>query len=506
MIDEIYQKYKITIRNRIFVFVVFVIILTGCNLSDPLAVETPHSEEISEINDSSSLDIIALEKCWLSDNELQIGGWTKDSQQCTQLARVLTTAKGYGNNSDGTSRNGIQYVAYKGNLPLLATIKTELKVCDNLILTGTDYPYGHTAVVFHVDLPNNDVYILEQNFPTGSPILQRVLKISEIENTTYVIQESDCQQPIPTTCSIGSEDGLIIAAPDTSSQSEVSSTIEAATIQVNETEPSGLIAFIRNGNIWIYDLTTTSEKELTFEGGYSDPAISMDGSKIAFVKSNPSNNQCDVGILSISTGEIETIIQTEKAPGLPGSYYFFSNPQWTKNDSELWVNASYARVSGDETWVYTFSTSSLVSKGFIGKRDLKVSSDGEKYLYKQWTNTSPFGSGLYLINISDNTEKAINPFTEDIFIKDFCWMDNDTEITVLETSGIQEVNYKIYVEYLTNSSRIGYELEEQSDELACSNNDGSFVFNQGPEIYYYDGLYLNSLFIGSDPNIWISGK
>jgi hypothetical protein len=55
------------------------------------------------------MDIVNAESCWLQSNNTHLGDWVGD-HQCTALARLLTTAPGYGKDANGNFLGGYNYM------------------------------------------------------------------------------------------------------------------------------------------------------------------------------------------------------------------------------------------------------------------------------------------------------------------------------------------------------------------------------------------------------------
>lgn len=197
------------------------LMLASCDYSESNRPSEPISYSETDIQNAAS--------CWLHTFDKSLGDRVGDGQ-CTALARMLTTAPGYGKVNNGHNLGGYDYVKQQQNkgihIPLLADVKSIVKPCDNLILVGSKFDAaGHTVVVFYPDLANDKIYYLDQNY-NGEGIAFRQLRVSENESNTYVIS-ADCKRPI--NCQLGGTQGPIIAAPQPSVPA-IAVTIEAATL------------------------------------------------------------------------------------------------------------------------------------------------------------------------------------------------------------------------------------------------------------------------------------
>jgi len=178
------------------------LLLASCGLSNPISSNTitvlPNIDSVS----FNSTDIQNAASCWLNSNDLNFGEWAGD-HECTALARLLTTAPGYGKDDNGNFLGGYDYVKQQQkngiHIPLLAEVKNDLKSCDNLILVGNNFvSSGHTVVVFFTDFKNDTIYYLDQNYD-NKPVTLRQIKLSQNENKVYVIQ-ANCKKPISQSC------------------------------------------------------------------------------------------------------------------------------------------------------------------------------------------------------------------------------------------------------------------------------------------------------------------
>lgn len=155
-----------------------------------------------ELISYSETEIKEMANCWLSTYDTSYDKWVGNGQ-CTALARLLTTAPGYGKDANGISYGGSDYIKLQENrgviIPKLVDYRYQVKPCDNLILVGPGYDAaGHTVVVFYPDLTNELVYYLDQNFG-GQGVTLRSKRLSDIENIAYVIS-AECNKPIDRTC------------------------------------------------------------------------------------------------------------------------------------------------------------------------------------------------------------------------------------------------------------------------------------------------------------------
>lgn len=308
---------KILILTLVFIFCS----LVSCDSSQPISP----TEEIKS-NDCFSIgDVEAAEKCWLKSFGLDFGKWSNKGKECIHLARELTDAAGYGEGLGGYDYV-VQQLTEGNKIPLLSEIKDKVNECDNLILTGDGYDRaGHTVVVFRVDLRNDIIYYLEQNY-NGKPISPNQKSISSIEDRAYVIV-AKCNEPNP--CLSNNNCGPIIALPESSKVPEISSYIETENIPSPETSNDGVILFttLSNGspNSQIYSINSdgTNFFQLTeLRDALIDSFVwSKSTYRIVFSPQFNVDERPDINTVNIDGSEVNTILDSDDYP-----YY---SPDWS---------------------------------------------------------------------------------------------------------------------------------------------------------------------------------
>jgi hypothetical protein len=180
----------------------FVFFFVGCSDSGSLHSDPQQDQKVDSVADKVNIplvDPLLVAKCWVQENGAVYGDFV-GGKQCTDLARLLTNAPGYGKDAAKNSLGGLEYVNLKNKnsktYSLLSEVKSTVKECDNLVLFGKGYAeVGHTAVVFSIDVAQDAIGILDQNFDKKGITLRSNKKISEIENNAYVIP-STCKKAI----------------------------------------------------------------------------------------------------------------------------------------------------------------------------------------------------------------------------------------------------------------------------------------------------------------------
>lgn len=295
---------------------------------------------------------------------------------------------------------------------------------------------------------------------------------------------------------------LLISAPGSTTAPTINITIESATLSSNEQSRNGLIAYIRGGNILLYDLSTMDEIQLTTDSNYSMPSISINGKFVAFVKFSGAPKQYSIGLIEILTGKEETIIYPQKVGTVIGNYYTFYNLQWVNDDTELYFNTTDGRVAGDDTWDYSFSDGTIISGRFIGYRNLRVSPDGSKYVYVNWANALPSENGLTLYNFTKADETTLMPRTNDLHIVDLCWINNEN-LLVIESRNSNNYHKIAAFNVANGNGYTLFESGEEIDSLGCANSINLFAYESNERIYLFNGESSQLISNGNEPSIWI---
>lgn len=297
-----------------------ILLFSGC--SDTTTIATPDqspNNETAAVNDQTTISADNdLANKWLKQYCVQLDQYV-GNRQCTEVARKFTDAKGYGTNGLPTPSfiGGYEFIktqqakiieteeakgkdaqqvqqAIEKAFPTLAQYIEQnrvLKRCDNLVLTGAGYDaVGHTAVIFAVDVKNDNIWYLDQNYGTYSvkdektgeiklfpnPLKLRFKKINTIKNTAYVIP-ANCKTPEDIGCP-KPEDSLALPLQQLDIQTQV------------EDKPifHGDIIFTssRDGNRDIYSMRADGRNifNLTDNNDTNNsPSISPDGTLVVYI-------------------------------------------------------------------------------------------------------------------------------------------------------------------------------------------------------------------------------
>ncbi|MCX6054292.1 MAG: hypothetical protein NTZ74_05130 [Chloroflexi bacterium] len=402
-------------------------------MTQPIGNNISENEQLFELT-----DIQSDENEWLKNYCLEIGDWSHNGIQCTDLVRELTTAPGYGKDSNDNYLGGYDYVKQQLNngnqIPLLSQAKERVKRCDNLILTGDDYdPAGHTVVVFSIDLPNDTIFYLDQNY-NGESITPRSTSISSIENSSYVISAT-CKKPV--NCQVGSNGELIIAAPDSLSQPEVSTTVESK--ETNSNEPSGSengkIFFVASDDGYtsnqIYSIYPdgTGLTQLTFleYASISDLVWSDENQEIAFTSLFNFDERPKIYKISTDGSSLSCLAGGQNEQD--------GSPDWSPDGKNI---VYYSGQGINSSAIYIMDNEGNYLRELVSARNCgspKWSPDGQSFVVNCFDGDK---NNIYYVDINDNNKNRLTNEGNNT-ISD--WSPDGQEI--LFTSNRNE-NYDIY--------------------------------------------------------------
>ena len=430
------QKYWLLLSIPIFTGLV----LTSCVEPGPLS---PIKNIPTELPVSYSRDQIQTSaNCMLQDYGRSLGDWVSEKKrQCTDLARLLTNASGYGLDADNTALGGYEYIQTKeakgDHIPTLRDVNGLVERCDNLVITGKGFAsVGHTVVVYSVDPTKDTIYYLDQNYgSTPEPISFRELDISDNQDNVYVIR-STCKTPtaIPTTTNAGSKctqipiQSLDIVDPNTSANQ-------------NQTISQVKIAFVsnRDGNYELYVMNEdgSDQTRLTnYQRSVMEPAWSPDGSRIAFLSDHPeSDGSFYIKVYTITADGTE--LKNLTHDGINAASPIWS-PDGTKILFVSWYEAPYQAIKvmnsiGNDQEYLTLENGCSFHPIW--------SPDGTKIMFVSLPNLER-ASEIFEMNADGSQLSQLTDTIE--WEDDLAWSPNGTKITFTseldENSGIYVMN------------------------------------------------------------------
>ena len=254
---------------------------------------------------------------------------------------------------------------------------------------------------------------------------------------------------------------------------------------------SGHIAFIRDGNLWLIRADGAEERQLTFDGGYSSPAWSPDGSALVFIRAiegqSPASGLSEIGLIDLATLEVQHLVQPEETPfALETTFYRYQTPVWSPEGEEIFFVASDGRASGSSIRGVRLSDGSwspapdVTVSGRFGPffdvlpTDLTVA-------HTVWTAEE------YVLGTSEpdgSHEQRLH--RSSAYLGDLCWLPDGSRLAFV-TSGSQEPG-SMAIELLSLSTRARNGVFAASDirEIACSPDGSAIAYDSEGVLYVLD--------------------
>lgn len=256
----------------------------------------------------------------------------------------------------------------------------------------------------------------------------------------------------------------------------------------------GLIAFVRNSNIFMISPDGTGERQLTSDGGYSYPAWSPDGSTMAFVRLkdiDQSGGQATyIGLLDVFTLKEQILVEPgvspfSPPPPWPPSYYIYDRPKWSPDGQSIYFHTFDGRASGDRIWKVDLGGSILTQDVFSNNRENDIvpfdvsPTDGKIVYVSLWHAPPDRGNGLSLTDENGNLLDEILPVSSNTYIDHLCWSWNGQRVnyttSVDPTFGGRD-NISWIDAIKTDDRGIWLDLSQKPQGLACSPYNDDFVY------------------------------
>ena len=256
----------------------------------------------------------------------------------------------------------------------------------------------------------------------------------------------------------------------------------------------GLIAFVRNSNIFMISPDGTGERQLTSDGGYSDPAWSPDGSTMVFARLtdiDQSGGQATyIGLLDVLTLKQQILVEPgvspfSPPPPWPPSYYIYDRPKWSPDGQSIYFHTFDGRASGDRIWKVDIGGSILTQDVFSGNRENDIvpfdisPTDGKIVYVSLWHAPPDRGNGLTLTDENGNLLDEILPVSSNTYIDHLCWSWNGQRVNYTTSAdptfgGRDNISW---IDAIKPDDRgISLDLSQKPQGLACSPYNDDFVY------------------------------
>lgn len=251
----------------------------------------------------------------------------------------------------------------------------------------------------------------------------------------------------------------------------------------------GIIAFIRDGDIWTIATDGSDERQVTSGGDYTEAAWSPDGATIAYVQ-EVTGGQDDtiawqIGLLDIGSLEEEVVAAPEQIHvSLPGMYYNFRELQWSPDGQSLFIIAGDGRVQGQNLRQINLSDRSINEQQLAFTHSLAVSPAEQRIAYTTFYNAVPSGHSLTVSGADLMVRDEILPIVDGRSVSDVCWTGDGLSLIVASSQADGTGNISRLAPDGSNQEAIRDDVQVRN--LACSPVDDSFVYQTGDSLWLYE--------------------
>lgn len=216
--------------------------------------------------------------------------------------------------------------------------------------------------------------------------------------------------------------------------------------------PSGRIAFIQSGNIWVIYADGSALGALTTGGNYLEASWSPDGDRIAFVRKGLDGEgkaTWEIGVLDVSM-LTETVVVPPQKTGylLIGNYYQYYSLGWSPNGQVVY----YIAYDGVTVWnfqAHTVNVTTLARDvGFTSfqTRGIDVSLADGRIVFIDWSNAPPaVGYNLNMANSNGTGRYQLFPILAETSINGVEWQRDGSRIVFSARDGSYGAGAVVFV-------------------------------------------------------------
>lgn len=276
--------------------------------------------------------------------------------------------------------------------------------------------------------------------------------------------------------------------------------------------PTGQIAYILNGNIWLINANGTNPRQITSGGGYSEPVWSRNAKELAFVHEfivQASQEQAwEIGVLNLDSLEEEIVVPAQLTPFvLIGNYYRYFNPRWSSDNNNLYYISADGRVQG--YYVHKVNVSTLQQDlNFSPFRAwaIDVSPTDGRIAYTELFNAVPSGNTLNIVDATGSQKEVLVTLEDTVGLLSPAFSPDGLRIAIVRSSWYYNFS-NIEILRLSDLSREVYSDIQAPYNLAWSVDGTILAYEQSSSVNFLDLVTGVSTFFtsGSDPS-WGSGS